>query len=249
MNCKTGYVPEERADRKGMSVTEKFLSMEYGPAPEDPREALVWLDRHGRKLGHFIGGSFRPPVDGVYFDTMDPSTGEPLASVAQGSAADIDAAVKAARGALPLWQGLTAHARARFLYALARQVQKHSRRLAVLETMDNGKPIRESRDLDIPLVARHFYHHAGWEQLLPQEFPGYVACGVVGQIIPWNFPLLMLAWKIAPALATGNTVVLKPAEFTPLTALAFAEICQEINLPAGVVNIVTGDGRTGEALG
>jgi len=231
-----------------MSVTEKFLSMEYGPAPEDPREALVWLDRHGRKLGHFIGGSFRPPVDGVYFDTVDPSTGEPLAAVAQGSAADIDAAVKAARGALPEWQALTPHARARYLYALARQVQKHSRRLAVLETMDNGKPIRESRDLDIPLVARHFYHHAGWAQLLPQEFPGYVACGVVGQIIPWNFPLLMLAWKIAPALATGNTVVLKPAEFTPLTALAFAEICQEVGLPAGVVNIVTGDGTTGEAL-
>src|SRR5712664_978548 len=231
-----------------MSVTEKFLSMEYGPAPEDPREALVWLDRHARKLGHFIGGSFRPPAEGVYFDTLDPSTGERLAAVAQGSAADIDAAVKAARGALAEWQSLTPHARARYLYALARQVQKHSRRLAVLETMDNGKPIRESRDLDIPLVARHFYHHAGWAQLLPQEFPGYVACGVVGQIIPWNFPLLMLAWKIAPALATGNTVVLKPAEFTPLTALAFAEICQEVGLPAGVVNIVTGDGSTGEAL-
>jgi aldehyde dehydrogenase (NAD+) len=231
-----------------MSVVEKFLSMEYGPAPEDPREALVWLDRHARKLGHFIGGTFRPPTEGGYFDTLDPSTGERLAAVAQGSAADIDAAVKAARGALAEWQALTPHARARYLYALARQVQKHSRLLAVLETMDNGKPIRESRDLDIPLVARHFYHHAGWAQLLPQEFPGYVACGVVGQIIPWNFPLLMLAWKIAPALATGNTVVLKPAEFTPLTALAFAEICQEVGLPAGVVNIVTGDGSTGEAL-
>src|SRR5713226_3535083 len=235
-----------RADR--MSIVEKLISMEYGPAPEDPREALVWLDRHGRRLGHFINDAFQPPAQGQYFDTADPSTGETLASVAQGSAADIDAAVKAARSALPLWQALTPHARARYLYALARQVQKHSRRLAVLETMDNGKPIRESRDLDIPLVARHFYHHAGWAQLLPQEFPGYVACGVVGQIIPWNFPLLMLAWKIAPALATGNTVVLKPAEFTPLTALAFAEICQEIGLPAGVVNIVTGDGSTGEAL-
>src|ERR1700720_99479 len=232
-----------------MSVTEKFLSMEYGPAPEDPREALVWLDRHSRKLGHFIDGSFHPPAEGVYFDTFNPSTGEPLAAVAQGSAADIDAAVKAARSALPKWQALAPHTRARYLYALARQVQKHSRRLAVLETMDNGKPIRESRDLDIPLVARHFYHHAGWAQLLPQEFPGYVACGVVGQIIPWNFPLLMLAWKIAPALATGNTVVLKPAEFTPLTALACAQICQEVGLPPGVVNIVTGDGATGEALG
>ena len=231
-----------------MSVTEKFLSMEYGPAPEDPREALAWLDLHSRKFGHFIGGSFRAPAEGTYFDTVDPSTTEKLAAVAQGSPADVDAAVKAARGALPEWQALTPHARARYLYALARQVQKHSRWLAVLETMDNGKPIRESRDLDIPLVARHFYHHAGWAQLLPQEFPAYVPCGVVGQIIPWNFPLLMLAWKIAPALATGNTVVLKPAEFTPLTALAFAEICQEVGLPAGVVNIVTGDGTTGQAL-
>jgi len=231
-----------------MSIVEKFMTMEYGPAPEDPREALAWLDRHGRRFGHFINGAWQAPAAGTYFDTADPSTGEKLAAVAQGSTADIDAAVKAARGALPAWQALTPHARARYLYALARQVQKHSRWLAVLETLDNGKPIRESRDIDIPLVARHFYHHAGWAQLLEQEFPGYIACGVVGQIIPWNFPLLMLAWKIAPALATGNTVVLKPAEFTPLTALAFAHICQEIGLPAGVVNIVTGDGSTGEAL-
>ena len=231
-----------------MSIAEKFVAMEYGPAPEDAKEALSWLDHHKRRFGHFINGTWAAPAAGEYFDTADPSTGEELASVAQGSAADVDAAVKAARTAFPKWQSLTPHTRARYLYALARQVQKHSRRLAVLETMDNGKPIRESRDLDIPLVARHFYHHAGWAQLLQQEFPDYTACGVVGQIIPWNFPLLMLAWKIAPALATGNTVVLKPAEFTPLTALAFAEICQEIKLPAGVVNIVTGDGSTGEAL-
>ncbi len=231
-----------------MSIVEKFMTMEYGPAPEDPKEALAWLDRHGRRFGHFINGAWKEPAAGTYFDTTDPSTGEKLAGVAQGSAADVNAAVEAARAALPKWQSLTPHARARYLYGLARLVQKHSRRLAVLETMDNGKPIRESRDIDIPLVARHFYHHAGWAQLLEQEFPGYAACGVVGQIIPWNFPLLMLAWKIAPALATGNTVVLKPAEFTPLTALAFAEICQETGLPAGVVNIVTGDGATGEAL-
>jgi aldehyde dehydrogenase (NAD+) len=231
-----------------MSIAEKFVSMEYGPAPEDPKEATAWLERHGRRFGHFIGGAWQLPAQGSYFDTVDPSTGEKLASVAQGSSADVDAAVKAARAASPKWQALTPHARARYLYALARLVQKHSRLLAVLETMDNGKPIRESRDIDIPLVARHFYHHAGWAQLLKQEFPEYVACGVVGQIIPWNFPLLMLAWKIAPALATGNTVVLKPAEFTPLTALVFAEICQEAGLPAGVVNIVTGDGTTGEAL-
>jgi aldehyde dehydrogenase (NAD+) len=231
-----------------MSVVEKFRTMEYGPAPEDPKESLVWLDRHNRKFGHFVDGAWRAPAEGKYFETADPSTGTTLAEVAQGSAADIDAAVKAARKALPGWQKLTSHARARFLYALARQVQKHSRRLAVLETLDNGKPIRESRDIDVPLVARHFYYHAGWAQLLEQEFPGYKACGVVGQIIPWNFPLLMLAWKIAPALATGNTVVLKPAEYTPLTALAFADICNEVGLPKGVVNIVTGDGATGEAL-
>jgi len=229
-------------------IAEKFVSMEYGPALEDPKESLAWLDRHKRKFGHFINGAWQQPIEGEYFDTADPSTGDKLASVAQGSASDVDAAVKAARAAFAQWNSLTPHSRARYLYALARQVQKHSRRLAVLETLDNGKPIRESRDIDIPLVARHFYHHAGWAQLLHQEFPGDVACGVVGQIIPWNFPLLMLAWKIAPALATGNTVVLKPAEFTPITALAFAEICQEIGLPKGVVNIVTGDGRTGEAL-
>jgi len=231
-----------------MSIAEKFVSMEYGPAPEDSREALAWLERHGYRFQHFIGGGWQAPTAGEYFDTVDPSNSEKLASVAQGSAADIDAAVHAARAASSEWQALTPHSRARYLYAIARLVQKHSRLLAVLETMDNGKPIRESRDIDIPLVARHFYHHAGWAQLLEQEFPEYVPCGVVGQIIPWNFPLLMLAWKIAPALATGNTVVLKPAEFTPLTALAFAGICQEAGLPAGVVNIVTGDGSTGEAL-
>jgi aldehyde dehydrogenase (NAD+) len=234
--------------RKRMSVIEKFTTMEYGPAPEDPKESLLWLDGHQRRFSHFIAGRFQAPAEGKYFETSDPGTGEKIADVAQGSTADVDAAVKAARAALPAWQKLSGHQRAKFLYALARQVQKHSRRLAVLETLDNGKPIRESRDIDIPLVARHFYHHAGWAQLLAQEFPGYEPCGVVGQIIPWNFPLLMLAWKIAPALATGNTVVLKPAEFTPLTALAFAELSNDVGLPAGVVNIVTGDGATGEAL-
>src|SRR5215467_13243800 len=231
-----------------MSIAEQFVRMDYGPAPEDPKETLLWLDRHGRKFGHFIDGAWRQPAQGVFFDSLDPAAGEKIASVSQGSAADIDAAVLAARKALPKWQHLSPHARARYLYALARAIQRHSRRLAVLETIDNGKPIRESRDIDIPLVVRHFYHHAGWAQLLESEFPGYTACGVVGQIIPWNFPLLMLAWKIAPAVAAGNTVVLKPAEFTPLTALAFAEICQEVGLPPGVVNIVTGDGSTGEAL-
>jgi len=231
-----------------MSIAEKFVAMEYGPAPEDPKEALTWLERHNRQFGFFINGAWQPPAEGKYFDTLDPSTGESLSSIAQGSASDIDAAVRAASDAAPKWRALSGHTRARHLYALARLVQKHSRLLAVLETMDNGKPIRESRDIDIPLVTRHFYYHAGWAQLLEQEFREHEPCGVVGQIIPWNFPLLMLAWKIAPALATGNTVVLKPAEFTPLTALKFAELCIEAGLPAGVVNIVTGDGTTGEAL-
>src|SRR6185312_6137291 len=230
------------------AIVEEFYRMEYGQAPEDPKETTAWLDGHKRKFGHSIGGAWVKPATGEYFATTNPATGEKIADVAHADATDVDAAVGAARKALPGWQALSGHQRARYLYALARQVQKHSRRLAVLETLDNGKPIRESRDIDIPLVARHFYHHAGWAQILREEFPGYEACGVVGQVIPWNFPLLMLAWKIAPALATGHTVVLKPAEFTPLTALAFADICQEIKLPAGVVNIVTGDGRTGEAL-
>jgi aldehyde dehydrogenase (NAD+) len=160
----------------------------------------------------------------------------------------VEAAVVAARAALPAWQALSGHQRARYLYALARQVQKHARRLAVLETLDNGKSIRESRDIDIPLVARHFYHHAGWAQLLEEEFPGYEPVGVVGQIIPWNFPLLMFAWKVAPALAAGNTVVIKPAEYTPLTAVMFAEIAAEVGLPAGVLNVVQGAGETGAAI-
>jgi aldehyde dehydrogenase (NAD+) len=231
-----------------MSVADKFRTMDYGAAPEDPGPCLRWLEKSGHRFRHYIGGKWTAPREGRHFGTVDPSTGAKLADIAQGSAADVDAAVKAARGALGGWQALRPHERARHLYALARQVQKHARRLAVLETLDNGKPIRESRDIDVPLVARHFYYHAGWAQLWEREFPGYRPCGVVGQIIPWNFPLLMLAWKIAPALAAGNTVVLKPAEFTPLTALAFAELCQEAGLPKGVVNIVTGDGSTGEAL-
>jgi phenylacetaldehyde dehydrogenase len=230
-----------------MSIADKFDTMEYGPALEDSKDAIAWLDLHKRRFAHFINGAWSEPTAAAYFDTADPSTGEKLASVAQGSPNDVDAAVKAARTALPRWQALTPHARARYLYALARQVQKHSRRLAVLETMDNGKPIRESRDIDIPLVARHFYHHAGWAQLLDQEFPGLAACGVVGQIIPWNFPLLMAAWKLAPALATGCTIVLKVAEETPLSALRLGEIVQEAGVPPGVVNIVTGFGATAGA--
>ena len=230
------------------SVSEIFDTMDYGPAPESAGPALEWIERRDGAFGHFVGGRWMEPAEGERFEVLNPSTAKPLARVAQGSAADVDAAVRAARDAFASWSALTGHARARHLYALARAVQKHSRLLAVLESLDNGKPIRETRDLDIPLVARHFYHHAGWAQLRDTEFPGYGPVGVVGQIIPWNFPLLMLSWKIAPALAAGNTVVLKPAEFTPLTALAFAEIAEMAGLPAGVLNIVTGDGETGKLL-
>ena len=176
-----------------MSIAEKFLTMEYGPAPEDPKEAGAWLEGHKRHFVHFIDSCWQAPAAGEYFETLDPSNGEKLAGVAQGTAADIDAAVRAARAAFPKWRELSPHTRARYLYALARLMQRHSRLLAVLETMDNGKPIRESRDIDVPLAARHFYYHAGWAQLLEQEFPDHEPCGVVGQIIPWNFPLLMLA--------------------------------------------------------
>ncbi|MBA2244903.1 MAG: aldehyde dehydrogenase family protein [Gemmatimonadetes bacterium] len=230
------------------TIAEIFETLEYGPAPESTGPAMQWLESHGRQFGHFVANEWRKPAGGEYFDTSNPANNRPLARVAQGGAEDVDAAVRAAREAFPAWSALSGHARARYLYAIARQIQKHSRLFATLESLDNGKPIRESRDIDIPLVARHFYHHAGWAQLLASELPDQVPLGVIGQIIPWNFPLLMLAWKIAPALATGNTVVLKPAEFTSLTALLFAEVCRDAGLPAGVVNIVTGDGRTGEAL-
>jgi aldehyde dehydrogenase (NAD+) len=228
------------------SVAEIFESLDYGPAPESDKNALAWLGKHERVFGHFIGGRWTEP--GETFDVFNPATRELLARVSQGTAQDVNAAVDAARGALPAWQGLTPHARARWLYALARGVQKHSRLFAVLESMDNGKSIRETRDIDVPLVARHFYHHAGWAQLLGAEFPGYHGVGVVGQIIPWNFPLLMLAWKIAPALAAGCTIVIKPAEFTPLTALLFAELAADVGLPSGVLNVLTGDGDTGKLI-
>ena len=229
-----------------MTVRDIFDSMAYGPAPESNVEALAWLAKHGNRFGHWIDGAFTKP--GQTFATSNPATGKALAEVTQGSGADLDAAVAAARRAQPKWAGLSGHQRAKYLYALARLVQKQSRLLAVLETMDNGKPIREARDIDVPLVARHFYYHAGLAQLLPSEQPGMEPLGVCGAVIPWNFPLLMLAWKVAPALAAGNTVVLKPAEYTPLTALLFAELSREAGLPKGVLNVVTGDGATGAAL-
>ncbi len=222
--------------------------MDYGVAPEGNEHVVKWLDGHQHSFKHFIDGQFVPSADGAQFEVLAPATGEKLAMVAQGGKAEVDAAVAAARRAYKSWSALPGNARARYLYALARLLQKRERFFSVLESMDNGKPIRESRDIDIPLAARHFYHHAGWADLIETEYAGYTSVGVCGQIIPWNFPLLMLAWKIAPALAAGNTVVLKPAEYTPLTALAFAELCQEAGLPPGVVNIVTGDGQTGALI-
>ena len=230
-----------------MGIAEIYEDMAYGPAPELERPATDWIAEH-EPFGLFIGGRWAAPNTGEYFDVIDPSTGRLLTRVAQASEDDVDEAVQVATLAFEAWKDTPGHVRARYLYALARQIQRHSRLFAVLESLDNGKPIRESRDIDIPLVARHFYYHAGWAQLLAQEFPEFGPVGVAGQIIPWNFPLLMLAWKIAPALACGNTVILKPAEFTPLTALLFAEITNRAGFPPGVVNVVTGDGRTGEAI-
>lgn len=229
-------------------VSEILKTMDYGVAPEGNEHVVKWLDGHACSFKHFIDGQFVPSTDGAQFDVLAPATGDKLATVAQGGKPEVDAAVSAARRAHKTWSALSGNARARYLYALARLLQKRERFFSVLESMDNGKPIRESRDIDIPLAARHFYHHAGWADLIETEYAGYTSVGVCGQIIPWNFPLLMLAWKIAPALAAGNTVVLKPAEYTPLTALAFAELCQEAGIPPGVVNIVTGDGATGALI-
>jgi aldehyde dehydrogenase (NAD+) len=231
-----------------MKVTEILDTLSYGPAPEAAKPALDWIATHEGRFQLFINNAWRDPAGREWFDSVNPATGRKIGSVAQAAQRDVDDAVAAARKAFGPWRRTGGHTRSRYLYALARQVQKHSRLFAVLESLDNGKPIRETRDIDIPLVARHFYHHAGWAQLAAQELPGYEPIGVVGQIIPWNFPLLMLAWKIAPALAMGNTVVLKPAEFTSLTALLFAEICASVGVPPGVVNIVTGDGKVGAML-
>ncbi|MCF6344731.1 MAG: aldehyde dehydrogenase family protein [Devosiaceae bacterium] len=226
-----------------MDIKEIFENLDYGTAPEDAKQAQNWLDEHGRKFGHFINGEFTKPSK--LFASNNPATGDELAKISNGTKQDVNNAVKAANEAFPKWSALSGFERAKYLYAIARLIQKNARLFAVLETLDNGKPIRESRDADIPLTIRHFYHHAGWAQNINKEFPEQIPYGVCGQIIPWNFPLLMLAWKIAPALAAGNCVVLKPAEYTPLTALLFAQICVAAGLPKGVVNIVTGDGTTG----
>ncbi len=217
---------------------------DYAPAPESVKVDIK------PSYGHFINGRFVEPSDGARFPTINPGNEKVLSQIAQGSARDVDTAVAAATDALPAWASLSGKERGKYLYRIARRIQERARELAVLETMDGGKTIKESRDIDIPLAAAHFFYHAGWADKLTYAFAGRTPrpVGVCGQIIPWNFPLLMAAWKLAPALACGNTVVLKPAETTSLTALRLAEIFEEIGLPHGVVNIVTGEGRTGAAI-
>ncbi len=229
-----------------MSIETIFETMDYGTAPEERSTALQWIKDHGGIAGPYINGKWGPFRDDIV--VCNPATGEKISGMTLTSTKEVEDAVKCARVAQPTWEALGGAARARFLYAIARLMQKHARLLAVMESLDNGKPIRESRDIDIPLAIRHFYHHAGHAQLMATALPDKKALGVCGQIIPWNFPLLMLAWKIAPALAMGNTVVLKPAEYTPMTAMLFADICTQAEIPPGVVNIITGDGSTGESL-
>jgi aldehyde dehydrogenase (NAD+) len=220
-------------------------SWDYSPAPESTDVVNLRDD-----YGLFIGGEFVEPLSGEYFKTINPATEEVLAAIPIASEADVDRAVKAARVGFKRWSALKPAERAKFIYRIARVIQERSRELAVLESMNGGKPIKESRDIDVPLAAAHFFYYAGWADKLEYAFPGRTPkpLGVAAQVIPWNFPLLMLAWKIAPALATGNAVVLKPAETTPLTALEFARICEQVGLPGGVVNIITGAGPTGAAL-
>ena len=231
-----------------MNTLEIFTTMDYGPAPESPAAVNAWLDDHKRQFGLFINNQWIKPEGAEFYPSYNPATLEKLAETTQAGQAEVDQAVAAARAAFKKWSTTPGVVRARHLYAIARNIQKHSRLLAVLESMDNGKPIRESRDIDVPLLARHFYYHAGWAQLMESELRDYQAVGVIGQIIPWNFPLLMLAWKIAPAIAMGNTVVLKPASYTRLSALLFAEIVAEAGLPPGVVNVITGSSKAGSMI-
>ncbi len=231
-----------------MSILKSFDNLEYSEAFESSKEAQDWLEKNSRRFGQLINGQFISNKDSDLIASLDPSNGELLANIEIANSKQLDSAVSAARKAQPSWENLGGHKRAKVLYALARLIQKHSRLISVLESLDNGKPIRESRDIDIPLAIRHFYYHAGWAQLQEKEFSSYRAIGVVAQIVPWNFPLLMLSWKIAPALAMGNTIVFKAAEQTPLTAMFFAQLCEEAGLPSGVINMINGDGVIGAEL-
>merc|ERR1719391_452264 len=231
------------------SVTSLFASMEYGPASESRKVADAWLDKHQRHFGLFINNEWVHPDGGrKTYETRSPGSGEELAATTQGTAEDVEVAVAAARAAHADWAGLSGHERAKHLYSLARHVQKHSRLVAVVEALDNGKSIRETRDADTAVVIRHLYHYAGWAQLMSEEMSTWKSVGVIGAIVPWNFPLMLLVWKVAPALAMGNTVVLKPATYTRLSALLFAEICAEAGLPKGVFNVITGGGAMGQVL-
>ena len=227
-------------------IIQNFKNISYGPAPEDSKDVVAWINSLENLNLLFINGSWIKSKSLKKIQVINPGTNAKLTNLSIANKADVNAAVGAAKKAFILWSKTTSDKRAKYLYALARLIQKHSRFLSVLETIDNGKPIRETRDIDIPLVARHFYYHAGWAKKIDTKT--HKPIGVIGQIIPWNFPLLMMAWKIAPAIAAGNTVVLKPAEFTSLTALYFAELCQKARIPKGVINIITGDGSTGELI-
>ena len=236
------------AASKGDKIKGILEKLEYGPAPESDESARAWIQKHGGKFGLYIDGEFKQPEGRAFLATESPATGEVLAEIMEAEVDDVEVAVGAARKAYTSWSALSGHQRAKHLYAIARHLQKHARILSVIEAMDNGKTFRETRDADIPLCVRHFYYHAGWAQLMDTELSEYKSLGVIAQVIPWNFPLLMLSWKIAPALAMGNTVVLKPAPSTRLSAMLFAELCTEAGLPPGVVNILPGGNDLGFAL-
>src|SRR6187431_1572954 len=239
-------MPKTISKKKNNTIKLKFDTWQYAPAPESKSAASI-----KQQYDLFINGEWQKPSGNKYFDTINPATEEKLSEVAEANVADVNKAVVAARTAYEkVWKKTAPKERAKYIYRIARMIQERARELAIIETLDGGKPIRESRDFDVPTAANHFFYYAGWADKLEYAFPNRQAqpLGVAGQIIPWNFPLLMAAWKIAPALATGNTVVLKPAETTPLTALKLAEIIQESDLPPGVVNIITGAGATGAAI-
>jgi len=231
-----------------MSLLKSFDNLDYSEALESNKEAQDWLESKNRRFGQLINGKFVTNKNSELIDSLDPSNGDLLAHIEIANSDQLESAVKSARKAQPAWEELGGHGRAKVLYALARLIQKHARLISVLETLDNGKPIRESRDIDIPLAIRHFYHHAGWAQLQEKDFSSFESIGVVAQIVPWNFPLLMLSWKIAPALAMGNTIVFKAAEQTPITAMFFAHLCEEAGIPPGVINMINGDGVIGAEL-
>jgi len=248
----TKTVSTPKAPAPKQTIKEIFESngkLPYGPAPEDPAVAMKWLKEHNNStLGHFINGKWHYPKDREYYESKSPADGKFLARTTQGTQEDVDLAVSAANKAAASWSKTPPHIRARYMYSIARHIQKHARLFAVLESLDNGKTIRETRDVDVPLVARHFYHYAGWAELADTEMQNWKEVGVIGAIVPWNFPLMLLTWKLCPALAMGNCVVLKPATYTSLSALLLAEICKEAGLPDGVFNVVTGSGRFGSAL-